>query len=64
MPYSLGVSATTSPSTVTVFAGSSKVTEPMVMTSSEASWLPKAVYRRSCERTRAKTSMGSKGLVI
>ena len=63
MSYSRGVSETGSPSTVTRLASSSIVTAPTVMALG-AGWPPPSYrYRRSCERTRASSSTGLKGLV-
>ncbi len=63
MSYSLGVRATGSPSTVTVGVVIQQM-PPMISVLACTSPPPSCKYRRSCERTRASSSTGLKGLVI
>ena len=64
MLYSMGVRLTGSPSTVTVLVSSSRAMPPMTIRLGFCSMPPREVYRRSWDRTRARTSMGLKGLVM
>ena len=63
MLYSIGVSETSSPPCVTRFCASSSTMSRQTRSSGRSDSPPSSVYRRSCDLTRASTSMGLKGFV-